>query len=185
MRLRLAVVALILAAAAPARADQAAADAAAALARVPAALDGAEAAIATCPQPVAAIRARKALFDARAMLNIAHSSPDAIIALNQKMEFLRQTLETCLAAKRIAEQYHARCQGDVRLGMNAAEVRQTAWCEPVKIMVTESEGHRREEWIYTSDTKIAFIGRPMGFLYFTDGKLTSIERDTPRGSGAK
>ncbi|HEX3884615.1 MAG TPA: hypothetical protein VHW66_18325 [Stellaceae bacterium] len=184
MRWWLAMVALILAIAAPARADQIA-DAAAALARVPAALDGAETAIAACPQPIAAMRARKALFDARAMLTVARSSPDAMVALNQKMEFLRETLETCLAAKRIGEQYHARCQGDVRLGMSAAEVRQTTWCEPVKVMVTETADHRREEWIYTNDSKIAFIGRPLGFLYFTDGKLTSIERDTSIDSRVK
>ena len=176
MRFRLAVIGLLLAAAGtPAEAGQTG-EAAAALAPVAAALDGAEAAVAACPQPDARLRASHALFDAREMLQIARSSPNAILVLDEKMETLRRTLELCLKLKQTAGDYHARCRGDVRLGMTRDEVRRTAWCEPDKVMRTDTQGHSREEWIYTAEKHTVWIGRPEGFLYFTDGKLTSIER---------
>jgi len=181
MRFRLAVIGLLLAAAGAriAGADQTGVPATT-LAPVAAALDGAESAAASCPQPVARIRVRRAIFDAREMLQVARSNPNAILALNEKMEMLRRGLKVCVKLKDIAAQYHAKCQGDVRLGMTEDEVRQTAWCEPVKIMRTDAQGHRREEWIYTAETQMVWLGRPEGFLYFTDGKLTSIERSVSR-----
>jgi hypothetical protein len=179
MRFRLVVIGLWFAAAgAPAAADQAD-DAAPALAPVAAALDGAQAAVTACPQPRAQLRARRAIFDARQMLQVARNSPNAILALNEKMETLRQALAECLSFKRLAEEYHTKCQGDVQLGMTREEVRQTAWCEPTKIMRTDTQGHSREEWIYAVRNGTTWLGRPEGFLYFTDGKLTSIERSVP------
>jgi len=157
---------------APAVADETAA----ALSRVPAALDGAEAAFASCPQPETAIRGRKAVLDARAFLAAARTNPGVMLILNEKMELIRSVLETCVQFKKIAEEYRSKCQGEVRLGMSAAQVRQSLWCQPTKIMTTETPGHRREEWIYTANPRAAWLGRPEGFLYFTDGKLTSIER---------
>ncbi len=175
MRFRLAVILLLLAAGAPAEAGQSG-EAAAALAPVAAALDGAEAAVAACPQPRAQLRARHALFDAREMMQVARGSPNAMLALNEKMETLRQALSVCLQLKQIAGDYRAKCQGDVRLGMTRDEVHRTAWCEPTKVMRTDTQGHSREEWIYTADKYTVWAGRPEGFLYFTDGKLSSIER---------
>jgi hypothetical protein len=176
MRFRLAMILLLLAAGAPAKADQTG-DAAAALAPVAAALDGAEKAVAACPDPRAQARARLAIFNARQMLLVARSSPHAILALDEKMETLHQALAECLSFN--ADQYHAKCQGDVRLGMTREEVRQTTWCEPTKIMRTDTDDHTREEWIYTVRNGTTWLGRPEGFLYFTDGKLTSIERSVP------
>jgi|SRR5581483_4029122 len=180
MRFRLAVILLCLAAAgAPAEADQAG-GAAAALAPVAAALDGAETAAASCPQPDAQLRVRHAIFDAREMLQVARKSPGAILALEEKMETLRRALAQCLTFKQLAEGLHGKCQGEVKLGMTREEVRQTAWCEPTKIMRTDTQGHSREEWIYTVTKPTAWLGRPEGFLYFTDGKLSSIERAVER-----
>jgi hypothetical protein len=179
MRFRLAVMLLWLAAGAPAEAGQPG-DAAAALAPVAAALDGAEKAAASCPQPEAELRARQAIFNAREMLQVARSSPDAILALEEKMDTLRRALEVCVSFKRLAEQFHAKCQGDVRLGMTQEQVRKTAWCEPTKVMRTDTQDHRREEWIYTVRKHTTWFDRPEGFLYFTDGKLTSVERAVER-----
>jgi hypothetical protein len=179
MRFRLAVIGLLLAAAgAPAEANQTG-DPAAALAAVAAALDGAEKAAASCPQPEAQLRVRHAIFDARKMLQVARSSAGALLALNEKMETLRRALAQCLSFKELAEQYHAKCQGDARLGMTREEVRRTAWCEPTKIMRTDTQDHSREEWIYTVTKQTVWLGRPEGFLYFTDGRLSSIERAVP------
>lgn len=180
MRFRLAVILVWLAAAGtPALADQAS-DTAAALAPVAAALDGAEKAADACPQPRARARARLAIFNARQMLQVARSSAEAILALNEKMDMLRQALAECLSFKQLAERYRAKCQGDARLGMTREEVRRTLWCEPTKIMRTDTADHSREEWIYTTRNGTTWLGRPEGFLYFTDGKLTSIERAVER-----
>jgi hypothetical protein len=178
MRVGLAVILLLLAAGAPVVADPAG-DTAAALSPVAAALDGAEKAVEACPQPRAQARARLAIFNARQMLQIARSNPHAVVALDEKMETLREALAECLSFKQLVEQYHAKCQGDVRLGMTREEVRQTAWCEPTKIMRTDTQDHTREEWIYAVRNGTTWLGRPEGFLYFTDGKLTSIERAVP------
>jgi hypothetical protein len=64
--------------------------------------------------------------------------------------------------------------------MTREQVRQTAWCEPSKMMRTDTQDHSREEWIFTADKYTVWVGRPEGFLYFTDGKLTSIERAVER-----
>jgi len=105
MRFRLIVIGLLLAVAgAPAKATQTG-EAAAALAPVAAALDGAEAAVAACPQPQAQLRARHALFDAREMMQVARGSPTQMLALNEKMETLRQALSVCLQLKQIAGDY--------------------------------------------------------------------------------
>lgn len=179
MRFRLAVIVLVLAAAgAPAEAGQA--PDAAVLAPVAAALDGADKAVESCPQPDAALRVRHAIFDARQMLELARSSPGAVLALEEKMETLRRALAVCLSFKRLAEDFHAKCQGEVRLGMTRDEVRRTAWCDPTKIMRTDTQDHSREEWIYTVTKPNVWLDRPEGFLYFTDGKLTSIERAMPQ-----
>ncbi|HEY1795125.1 MAG TPA: hypothetical protein VGG57_03290 [Stellaceae bacterium] len=179
MRVRLAVIGLCLVAAgSPAAADPAG-DTAAALAPVAAALDGAAKAADACPQERAAARARLAIFNARQMLGVARSNPDAILALNEKMDTLREALAQCLSFRQLAERYHAKCQGDVRLGMTREEVRQSTWCEPSKVLRTDTSDHSREEWIYTIHAGTTFLGRPEGFLYFTDGKLTSIERAVP------
>lgn len=180
MRFGLVVILLLLAAArAPAAADQTGV-APATLAPVAAALDGAEKAADACPQPDAQLRARHAIFNAREMLQVARSSPEAILALEEKMDTLRRALAVCLDFKRFAEEYRAKCRGDVRLGMTREQVRQTAWCEPTKVMRTDTQDHSREEWIYTVRKNTTWIDRPEGFLYFTDGKLTSIERATER-----
>jgi hypothetical protein len=179
MRLRLAVIGLVLAAAwVPAAADPAG-DAAAALGPAAAALDGAETAVAACPQARAQAHARLSLFNARQMLQVARSNPNAMLALDEKMETLRQALAECLSFKRLGEAYHAKCQGEVRLGMTREEVRRTVWCEPTKVMRTDTQDHSREEWIYAARNGTTWLGRPEGFLYFTDGKLTSIERAVP------
>ena len=181
MRFRLAVILLLLAAAgAPASALADQANTAAALAPVASALDGAEKALDACPQPRAQARARLAIFNARQTLQVARSNPHAILALHEEMETLRQALTECVGFKQLAEQYHTKCQGDVRLGMTREEVRQTTWCEPTKIMRTDTEDGSREEWIYTARVGTIWLGRPEGFLYFTDGKLTSIERSVER-----
>lgn len=176
MRFRLAVVLMLAAAGAPAAAAGQNDAAAAQFAAIAAALDGADQAAASCPQPDARLRMHRAIFDAREMLQIARSSPNAVLALQEKMETLRQALGICVSFKTMAEQYRAKCQGEVRLGMTREEVRQTAWCEPTKIMRTDTTDHSREEWIYTLTKPTVWLGRPEGYLYFTDGKLTSIER---------
>ncbi|HVC53246.1 MAG TPA: hypothetical protein VND87_14600 [Stellaceae bacterium] len=148
--------------------------------RVPAALDAAEAALRQCHEPQIELRAQTAIAAARTYLSLAETGdPGMIVALNSKMDLIRSALETCLQFKKIADTYHANCRGDVSLGMTEAEVRRTAWCAPTKIVTTETQRSQRAEWIYTADAQTQWIGRPVGFLYFTDGRLTSIERSTP------
>jgi len=176
MRLQLAGLALILAAAG---ASAAPSDTEIALNNVPAALDGAETALAECPQPEIKIRTQAAINAARQYVIVARTNPGAMLVLNSKMQLINEALQTCLSLKHIADDYHAKCQGEVGLGMTREQVRQTAWCAPTKIVTTETTGHMREEWIYTSDQHQTWIGRPVGFLYFSDGRLTSIQRNTP------
>jgi len=148
--------------------------------RVPAALDAAEAALPQCHEPQIALRAHAAIAAARTYLSLVETGdPGMIVALNSKMDLVRSALETCLQIKEIADKYHAKCQGDVALGMTEAEVRRTAWCAPTKIVTTVTQRSQRAEWIYAADAQTRWIGRPVGFLYFTDGRLTSIQRSTP------
>jgi hypothetical protein len=176
MRLRLAGFALVLAAAG---ASAAPSDTEVTLSNVPAALDGAEVALGACPQPEIRVRTQAAIKAAREYLIVARTNPGAMLVLNSKMQLINEALQTCLSLKKIADDYHAKCQGDVSLGMTKEQVRQTGWCAPTKIVVTETTGHMHEEWIYTSDRHQSWIGRPVGFLHFSDGRLTSIQRSTP------
>ncbi|MGH7092707.1 MAG: hypothetical protein ACREFB_04145 [Stellaceae bacterium] len=150
------------------------------MSKVPAVLDAAEAALPQCREPQIELRAHAAIAAARTYLGLVeHGEPGMIVALNSKMDLIRSALETCLQLKKITDKYHAECQGDVALGMTEAEVRRTAWCAPTRIMTTETPGSQRAEWIYTAEPQTRWIDRPIGFLYFTDGRLTSIERSTP------
>lgn len=157
-----------------------------ALNNVPAALDGAETALAQCPQMEIAIPVRAAINAARTYIIVARTNSGAMDLLNTELHAIKQGLNTCLQFKKLNDDYHAKCQGDARLGMTKEDVRHTAWCAPSKVMATETTGHTREEWIYTDARQQSWMGRPAGFLYFTDGKLTSIEREAGTGgSGPK
>ena len=84
----------------------------------------------------------------------------------------RSSVETCDDIARAA----IRCRGDVRLGMTKAEVKETAWCEPSRIVRTETAAGQREQWIYSKDRLAPGLDRPVGSLEFTGDRLTSIRR---------
>ena len=60
-------------------------------------------------------------------------------------------------------------RGGVKLGMNAQQVLHSSWGEPDRRNHTISAGIDREQWTYGSQY----------FLYFTNGRLTDIQTDTP------
>jgi hypothetical protein len=56
--------------------------------------------------------------------------------------------------------------GELHIGMSAsAAIR--AWCNPDAVNTTETRGHKREQWVYAK----------RGYLYFEDGRLTTIQRE--------
>lgn len=150
-----------------------------ALARVPPALDGAEAALPRCPDPRIAARTRAAIAAARGYLAVVeHGKPGAIVQLNVTMDLIRRNLADCVGLTGAVAAYQAKCHGPVRLGMTEAEVRQTAWCRPSKVETTERQGKVMTEWVYPQPKKTGWTKAPIGYLYFTDGRLTRIKQTT-------
>jgi len=145
----------------------------AALDTVPPALDAAEAAIKTCSAPGIVLHAQMAIQAAHLQLHDAYRGDQAaLIALKTNLELIRSSVETCNDIARAV----VRCRGDVRLGMTKAEVKETAWCEPSRIVQTEAAAGHRERWIYSKDRRAPGLDRPVGSLEFTGDRLTSIRR---------
>ena len=60
-------------------------------------------------------------------------------------------------------------KGQPTIGMTQDQVRNTSWGSTLSRHLTETRGHSYEQWVYDN-------GYASGYLYFTDGILTAIQR---------
>lgn len=70
------------------------------------------------------------------------------------------------------EQLCAQATSEPRIGMTRQEARETKWCFPHKINRTTTANGERDQEVYCSSYRCLYIS---GYLYFTNGILTSIQ----------
>jgi hypothetical protein len=96
---------------------------------------------------------------------------DRLVALKEALAAGRANAEAERFEARVkaqgwpADVTNAVIQHKIRIGMTAAQV-EMAWGEPERVHETVTAAGTREQWAYGSGT----------YLYFTDGKLTAIQR---------
>lgn len=86
---------------------------------------------------------------------------------NQKINQARQSIEKTEIAR---ANYNARESSRIkpRIGMTAKEAEQSTWGYPNKVNTTTYASGTDEQWVYRS-------GSSSKYLYFTNGRLTSIQ----------
>jgi hypothetical protein len=78
--------------------------------------------------------------------------------LQGRLSHIRWIIGMCEKGNRLAAEHEAACRGDVRIGMTAAQVRTTAWCQPDAVNTMETAGHRREQRVYDGRGDAARLG---------------------------
>ena len=115
--------------------------------------------------------------------NIKNWLPNATAEASVMNSQIKSTFESigtefqeCMRFQREAAEHRDKCHGDVRLGMTQSDVLHSYWCLPNGgINTTETHGRTQEQWVYRGYS-IHGISAPSGYLYFTNGRLTAIQR---------
>lgn len=89
----------------------------------------------------------------------------ARVEIAKKTEIEQRESEVRLAIQHKREAVERKKEG-VRIGMSQEEVRQSSWGRPNSINRTVNSNSTHEQWVY---------GGGHNYLYFEDGRLTSIQ----------
>jgi len=115
-------------------------------------------------RPAVMAKAKK-LSAARKYQELADLGFEYIWAQDQELNALADTARDQLTQIAMAKSRAERKKLGVRIGMSEQDVLESNWGKPNDINTTTTASHVRQQWVYSYK----------GYLYFTDGILTSIQ----------
>jgi outer membrane murein-binding lipoprotein Lpp len=121
-----------------------------------------------------------ATLDVDNAANMASISPEVaklqayqLNSAAQEVLNVRAGIEQCRREMAEMEQRLAkidkRCETPTRIGMTERQVEASCWGIPDHVNRTETASHVSEQWVYPV----------LGYLYFEDGRLTTIQQNGP------